>query len=438
MPPLMTAQIFLFIIGINQLKLDQLDCQKDYESFMLNFNTQEYNKPKNLHLFVITILLIYPLPQMAIDLYLPSWPAMISSLNSTQSILQLTLTSYILFLGIAQLIYGPLADRFGRRVFLLVGIFIFILSSLACAFTHSSKMLIFFRICQGLGIGCGFTIASAILADIFEGDQLARITSYSAMIYSLSLILAPVVGSYIQTFIGWQGNFLIMAIYGLLLLIMVYFLVWETCPPQQRSEKINLLKIFSYYKKLLTKASFVTAIITLITAYGLMITFNTLGPFLLQTQYGVSVIHYGHLVLLTGLAYFLGSTFNSQMVNKFGRKTLIKFGILLIMVSSTILLGLNIFALHNLIWTMLLIIVVILSAGFVFPNCYSLALDCSHEHKAYAGALVGSSILLGVSAISYIVSYFKTNYELYLALSFLVLGSLSWLSFIINIRRENE
>ena len=179
-------------------------------------------------LFILTVLLIYPLPQVAIDIYLPSWPAMLYKLKGTEVLLQMSLTIYILFLGFAQLIYGPLSDRFGRKITLLIGCTIFLFASVACVFVTSIYQLLFLRALQGMGMGCGFAVASAILADIFDGKRLAQMTSYAAMVFSLSVILAPVMGGYLQHYMGWQANFFVMMIYAIFLLVMIYWFVFET------------------------------------------------------------------------------------------------------------------------------------------------------------------------------------------------------------------
>ena len=185
-------------------------------------------------LFLLSVLLIYPLPQIAIDIYLPSWPAMVSALHTSRELLQWSLTIYVLFLGMAQLIYGPLSDRFGRKPVLLFGIGVFFISSFMGMFVVSMGQLLVLRAIQGLSIGCGFTVASAILADVFQGNQLAKVTSYSAMIYSISLMFAPFIGGYLQHYIGWQANFGGMALYALILFLLIYLFVFETKDKQKR------------------------------------------------------------------------------------------------------------------------------------------------------------------------------------------------------------
>jgi DHA1 family 2-module integral membrane pump EmrD-like MFS transporter len=378
-------------------------------------------------LFIVSILLIYPLPQVAIDIYLPSWPAMVHTLHASRQLLQLTLTIYVLFLGIAQLIYGPLSDRFGRRPILLVGITVFFISSFLCIFVDSIRLLLILRALQGLGIGCGFTVASAILADVFKGSQLAKMNSYSSMVYSLSLILAPVIGGYLQYYFGWQANFAVMAIYAVFLFALIYFFVHET----KQHKTIVLLSVSNISKNyfiLLANMRFMAAVTCLILVYGLMITFSIVGPFLLQENLAVSIVHYSQLLMLTGFAYFLGATLNSRLVKGFGIHRLIVFGLMLMSIATSGLLIATLIGWVDVASIIICVCLSFVSLGFVYPNCFAYSLDISKE-KGYASALVGSAILVGVSVISVVIQHYHVNQQFCLSITFLLLTLLSIASY---------
>ncbi len=379
-------------------------------------------------MFVLSILLIYPLPQVAIDIYLPSWPFMINALHTSKFLLQTSLTVYILCLGAAQLVYGPLSDRFGRKPPLLFGIALFFASSFAIQYATTVTQLLILRALQGLGIGCGFTIGSAILADVFAGKKLAKMTSYSAMVYSLSLILAPLVGSYVQHYIGWRANFTLMAVYALVLFCLIVFFVSETAPTKQVAP-ITLAATARGYFSLLRQGNFIRFVLCLILAYGTMIAFNIIAPFLFQENLHVSVTNYGKLILIVGTAYFIGATINSQLIGRFKIYQLIFTGLILMLLSGIGLLIITLAGLINATSVICLVSITLLSLGFVYPNCFACALDVCTE-KGCASALIGSAILIGVSAISLLVSHYNVHPDYCLAISYLILSSLSILTWI--------
>lgn len=374
-------------------------------------------------LFVLSVLLIYPLPQLALDIYLPSWPSMVSALHTSHQMLQFTLTIYVFFLGAAQLIYGPLSDRFGRKPILLSGISFFFLGSLGCMFSTTIQQLIIFRIIQALGIGCGFTVASSTLADVFRGKLLARITSYSAMVYSLSLILAPLLGGYLQHYIGWHANFMVQAAYAMLLFILIYCFVKETNTNNNRVA-LSFSRIIKKYCSILKNLSFVYTVICLVFSYGTMIAVNVIGPFLYQNTFHISAINYGQLLLIIGISYFLGATTNNVSLKHYNMNLMIIFGLILMTLSGIGLLSANVLHHFNASLVTGFICLALFALGFIYPNCFAYALDLFSE-KGFASALIGSIILIGVSMISAVISHLNISHSDCLILSFCLLAILS-------------
>lgn len=390
------------------------------------------NIPKIKRLFfILTVLFIFPLPQVAIDLYLPSLPAMAKYFHAPNFLLQLSLTVYILSLGIAQLIYGPCSDRFGRKPVLLIGTSIFLLGSIVCAFATSITQLLIFRIIQGIGMGCGFTVASAILGDTFSGAKLARMTTFSSMVYSLSPLLAPIIGGYLQHYFGWRANFALIAIFSGIILIAIMLFIFKT---NDRIDKnaLSAKRILFNYWTMLINFNFIGNILCLTLTFGIMITFNVVGPFLLQNVLKVSVVNYGLSLFLVGLAYLFGTFCNSQLLKFIKINLAIMFGVsLMILFSCALLIAawLDWFSPASVLTFTCL---VIFSTGFVFPNCFAKALEIFPDKLGAASAIIGSGGLFGVSLISGIVAHVPYYTESALGLIFLIQAILCLIIFSFN------
>jgi len=378
-------------------------------------------------MFILVVLLIYPLPQIAIDIYLPSWPSLLNIFDVTRSSLQLTLSIYILFLGMAQLFYGPCSDKFGRKPVLLFGCSLFVLASIAIMFVTSIWQLMLLRAVQGLGIGCGFAVASAILADTFTGKKLAKMTTYSSMIYSLAVIFAPFFGSYLQYYIGWRANFGAMALYGIILVMFIYIFVGET---NERLDHEALLpkKITKNYLSLLSNICFSGNVVCISAAYGIMVAFSIISPFLLQTLLHVSVISYGELISLVGLSYFAGTTANSFLLKWLDVKILVILGFVCIFFASGCLAIVGAIGWFSPLSVTLFTCITIFGIGFVFPNCFSNALEVSPE-KGVSGALIGSVVLIGSSITTFFVVHAQVNSEFGLSIVYLALAVFSFASY---------
>lgn len=143
------------------------------------------------------LMMVTPAP-LSIDEYAPSLPAMVHALNGTQTLLQLSISIYMLAFAISQIVLGPLSDRFGRRPIIVWATPVFLVGTILCILSHSAPMLLVSRFIQGLGIGAFALTASSLIADVFSGDQLHRVTSMFSTTYSFVPIVAPVIGGYIQ------------------------------------------------------------------------------------------------------------------------------------------------------------------------------------------------------------------------------------------------
>ncbi|MEE4425586.1 MFS transporter, partial [Streptomyces sp. DSM 41528] len=139
--------------------------------------------------------------------YLPALPSIGISLHADIGTVQMSLTSFFLALGAGQLLYGPLSDMYGRKPPLYVGLVLFTLASIGCALAKDMHMLILLRFLQGLGAAAGLAIPRAIVRDLHTGADAARLMSLLLLVFSVSPILAPLVGSAVIAFVNWRGVF---------------------------------------------------------------------------------------------------------------------------------------------------------------------------------------------------------------------------------------
>lgn len=388
-------------------------------------------------LFIIVTLSIFMVPQLAIDLYLPGLPQMKSALNTSKYITQISLTIYILAMGISQLIYGPLSDKYGRKPVIVLGVFIFLIASLIVSIAQTGGIMLLGRGLQGIGMGASFTVASAILGDSFEGKQLALMMTLSSMVYALSPLLAPALGGFLTQYFGWRINFYFMTVISIILLISILLFIPET-NDQKNPNAVKIAHLIKNYLSMIAHVRFIFYTACLTMAFGMTIAFNVIGPFLLQVVLNVTPFYYGILLLFLGLAYLLGTSANSFSLKWFAIPSLISFGLSLMLVAC-IALGLSDFVgwfspASVITWTSL----ALFGTGFVFPNCLSLALEVFPNNLGSASALIGSCGLIGTSIISNIIAHFQIDNEFKLFIVFSIITLLSLGSFFIVCSRCNN
>ena len=386
-------------------------------------------KTKRSILFIFTVLSIFALPQIGIDLYLPSMPIIQKTLGTTQFYTQLSISLYILTMGLTQLIYGPLSDQYGRKPIILIGATIFLVGNIISSVSPSIRIFLFGRIIQGAGIGAGFTVASAMLSDTFHGNKLSQMTSFSSMVYSLSPLLAPVIGGFIAEYLFWQSNFYIISLLSLILLLCILFFVKET-NIEAHNKPIPFHHIFTQYVKMLFNVQFISLILSLTTAFGITISLNIICPFLYQNVLLVRPANYGILILIFGAAYFVGTSINSKALQYFLSRSLIFFGLSTMLFGSIAMLVSGTTGWFDVFSITLWSAIVVMGTGFVWPNCFAIALKVFQTQAGMASALIGSLGLIGTSVLSVVVSHFHIEGENPLAIVLLIVSIVCGSSFL--------
>ncbi|GAB4029784.1 hypothetical protein GCM10028809_21230 [Spirosoma gilvum] len=175
--------------------------------------------------FVIILILgtLSTISPFSIDMYLPGFPAIARDLHTSIAQVQLSLTAYLIGISAGQLLYGPLLDRFGRKLPLYAGLAVYVLASVGCAMATSIETLIAMRLIQALGGCVGLVAAQALVRDLFPVSQIAQIFSLLILVVAVSPMIAPTVGGYASELLGWHSIFIILAVITVLILVSSFF-----------------------------------------------------------------------------------------------------------------------------------------------------------------------------------------------------------------------
>ncbi len=159
------------------------------------------------------------LAPLTMDIYLVSMPSMTQALGASAEQVQLTLSVYMFGWGLAQLVVGPASDRWGRRPVLLWGLALFVLASAACALAQDVRMLIAARFFQAAGVSAAFVVPRAVVRDLHAAERAGQMLSIMGMILSIAPIVAPLIGAHLHVWLGWQANFVFVAVYAAVALV---------------------------------------------------------------------------------------------------------------------------------------------------------------------------------------------------------------------------
>lgn len=245
---------------------------------------------KAYYIYIITFLvLLSAFGSFVNDMYIPTLPEMVKAFGCSVSTVQLGLTFGMIGLGVGELVLGPLSDRYGRKPILLIALVVFAIGALMSVWSKTIEIFIFWRLIQGLGASGGYFLARTIPADMYQGQDLAKVMALVGAINGFAPASAPVIGGIVGHDVGWRGIFWIL--FGFALLLLVLSLIFKESLPQNR--RFTSKKAFGNYLILFKNKSFVIHTLLKGSALGMLFAYISAAPFIIQTHYGYTQMQFG-------------------------------------------------------------------------------------------------------------------------------------------------
>lgn len=368
---------------------------------------------------VAMLTLMVALGHMSIGMYLPSMPSMAKALDAPADRIQLTLTVFVLGFAVSQLVWGPVADRFGRRAALLTGLLVFGAAGAACAAASTVEELIVYRFLQAFGACSGQVVSRAIVRDTTEGAETARVMSYIAMAMSLSPAITPSVGGQLELWFGWRSNFVLLALVGFGLAALVALRLPET-NPAARLDALAPGPMLRTYGMLLRDRGYLGYVLSIGFVFGSLMAYQTGAPFVLMRDLGWSPQSYGLLILITVLGFLAGSFLASRLTARYGIRQMVVVGTLTVLAGSGLML---VPALVGHLSTLAILgpmMLFSLGMGLAMPPSFAGALQGFPRVAGSASALMGCCQMGIGAAGSYAASH--VGGSLHLAMTVVVAG----------------
>ncbi len=281
----------------------------------------------------LAIAALVALGPLATDMYLPALPTLTRVFQASESQAQLTLSLFIGGFAIAQLIYGPLSDRFGRKPVLLGGLFLFLLSSIACANATSIESLIALRFLQALGGSAGPVLGRAMVRDIHGPEDAGRVLSHIGSAMALGPAVAPLFGGYLLVWFGWTSIFWFLALFSLFASALLYFRIAESAPPEHRRPR-SLSRILSDFGLLLKDRRYLGYTLACSFSFGGLFVFLSLSSFVIIDYFGYPPQSFGLWFLMVVTGYLSGTLFAGRASRVMGHERLVRLGSTLCLLSG--------------------------------------------------------------------------------------------------------
>ncbi|WP_434663462.1 multidrug effflux MFS transporter [Klebsiella sp. MISC125] len=273
-------------------------------------------------LFILILSGLMAFTSLSTDIYLPAMPVMAAELQGDA---ELTITGFLIGFALAQLVWGPISDRLGRRTPLFIGMVLFIIGSAGCALSTTIDQIVFWRVFQALGACTGPMLARAMVRDLFARSRAAQMLSTLTIVMAIAPIAGPLIGGQMIKVTSWHAIFWLLAVIGALMFIALRWLP-ETLPPERRQQG-SMLGAFRNYGQLLKNATFMRYTLSLTFFYVAAYAFITGSPDVYIRYYGVAPQHYGWLFAVNIIGVMAMSVVNRRLVQRHALSSLLKISL---------------------------------------------------------------------------------------------------------------
>jgi DHA1 family bicyclomycin/chloramphenicol resistance-like MFS transporter len=382
--------------------------------------------PKSLATTTVIALLVAVGP-LSTDMYLPAFPALAAAFDADIAQVQQTLSIFLIGFAAAQLAYGPLSDRYGRRPVLLAGLLMFFVSSLGIAVADSIQTISLLRLLQAVGGSAGPVLGRAMVRDLYGPRESARLLSYIATAMALAPALAPILGGYMTVWLGWQSIFLFLAGYALIGGLLLKTRIAETAPVDGRSRS-GLRNLPANYARLLRHRNWRWYTLACSFVFAGLFAFLSGSSFVIIGFLGYGEEQFGLFFALIVVGFMAGTLVAGRMVQRVGIDALILCGALLATLGGCVMLTLSVAGIHS-VWAIVLPhMVYMMGTGMVMPQAMAGALTPFPQIAGTSSALLGFIQMLLAALAGTLVGHYHDGGPLAMSAAICLMGLLTLVS----------
>ncbi|HTH73908.1 MAG TPA: multidrug effflux MFS transporter [Trinickia sp.] len=353
---------------------------------------------------LVTLVLLSASGLLASDINLPGMPLAAQAFGTPISALQHTFSIYVIGLAVAQALYGPLSDAYGRRRLVIGGMLLYTVASIGCSVAPNVMAFGLARVFQALGAGAGMVIGRAIVSDIFDAKTAARTFTTIMPIVGASPALSPLVGGYITTYVSWRAPFLFTAALGVVSVVLLALYIPETAPKSKRDTGAgSLAHTFRSYPMLLAQPRFWSYALNLCVGYAAYLGYLAASPVILVNM-GLSTKAISYCYMSLSVTYIFGNLTSRHFAKTRGLDRLLGVGYAILAAGAACLLVAGWIGEHSPVPMILAISVVTLANGFLVPLSFAGGVTSFPDNAGAASGLMGAMHLIAGSLAIYLVA----------------------------------
>lgn len=328
-------------------------------------NTQLDSKSESNNItFKLLLISTWFLGVMAVKFILPSLPNIAEQLNTTSTLAKYTISLFLFGKATGMIAFGPLSEKYGRKIFMLIGLALFTLGNILAYTSTTITILLIARFIQGLGVSATVMIGRAMINDKYKNNKAAIVFSHVFLAASIVIAFLPMLGSLIATHYQWQITFIIMAVYSFIIFILCLFFLKET-HHSDRNVTLTINNVFNYYKMITSHPTFLGYVLCSIFMIAGESAFNTASSFLFIKTYGITKTTYGALITSLAVGHLIGTLICGQLVKKYDLVNMMGTGVTILAGSTLIMTIFVNLGFSNLPMIIIPMIIYYIGTGFV-------------------------------------------------------------------------
>lgn len=378
------------------------------------------SRPANHPRFLLFLICAFASAgQLAIDLYVPALPEMAIDYATSAQAIQTSVTGYLIAYAFGQLVFGPLADAYGRKRILMLGLGLFTLGCVLSLAAPNLETFVAARVLQGFGIAATNLLAKAIITDSFAGQALVHAYTYMAIAWGLAPIIAPVIGAHLQEAFGWRSCLVFLLIYSL----AMWAILWRYRETLEQPVQLHPVTLLKNARMVLASPVFQSCFLAQGLCYSILLVFNIVGPFMVQNTLHQPPTFFGYLALAIGMMYFLGGISNrihhrrlptAEQRLRIGARVMTAAAFAMLALGLTV--GLQ-------VWTLISpVLVMAFCAGAMYPTLMAKGNSIFPHIAGLTSAILGFALLLVSSGMMGLAGFVSIQSLTPLAVFFCIVG----------------
>ncbi|MDA3598973.1 multidrug effflux MFS transporter [Staphylococcus aureus] len=343
---------------------------------------------KRSPIFIIILGSLTAIGALSIDMFLPGLPDIRHDFQTTTSNAQLTLSMFMIGLAFGNLFAGPISDSTGRRKPLIIAMIIFTLASLGIVFVHNIWLMVALRFLQGVTGGAAAVISRAIASDMYSGNELTKFMALLMLVNGIAPVVAPTIGGIILNYSVWRMVFVILTIFGFVMVIGSLLKVPESLTVTNRESSSGLKTMFKNFKILLKTPRFVLPMLIQGMTFVLLFTYISASPFIIEKIYGMTAIQFSWMFAGIGITLIISSQLTGYLVDFIDSQKLMR-GMTMIQIIGVILVTIVLLNHWN-FWILAIgFIILIAPVTGVATLGFTIAMDESSSGRGSSSSLLG-------------------------------------------------